>query len=162
MPSNGAAARRRGDRRHRARNAISLFGLAHAGVAFPSPSVGGDLVATRNGVARKFGRALDGASASADRRLCAMRVEGFHDPPPSRARAIFEMAVEAEIGHAVETTLDLIDRLVRQIDIADRKFSPFLEIDNEEYGYLCGARPPCLRQIATVAEKVSSRTKSHR
>ena len=102
-------------------------------------------MATRNGVARKFGRALDGASARADRRLCALRVEGVHDPPPSRTRAIFEMAVQAEIRDAVETTLDLVDRLVRRVAIADREFSPFLEIDDEGYGHLCVAGPTCLR-----------------
>ena len=80
----------------------------------------------------------------------------IHDPPPSGARAIFEMAVEAEVRHAVETMLDLVDRLVRRIAVADREFRALLEIDDEGHGDPRVARPARMRLIAAVAEKVSS------
>ena len=89
---------RLGDRRDGAGDALPLDVLAHAGVALPSPAVRGHLVTARDRVAGKLRRPLDRASAGADRRLDAVRVEHVHDAPPSSARAIFEMAVEAGSG----------------------------------------------------------------
>ena len=162
MPADRPLSCRERDRLDGAGDAISLFGLAHPRMAFPSPAVGGDLVTTRDGVASKFGRALDGAAAGADCRLRAMRVEGVHHPPPPGARAIFKVAVEAEIGHALDAMRDLVDRFIRGIALTDGELRALLEIDDEGHGDPRVAGPARLRELAPIAEKVPAGAEAHR
>ena len=120
VPADRAHARRLGDRGDGAGDALALDFLAHAGVALPSPAMRGDFMPARDRVPRELRRALDRAAAGADRRLDAVASKHVHHAPPSGARAIFEMAVEAEVGQPVEAMLDLVDRLVAIVAIADR------------------------------------------
>jgi hypothetical protein len=87
-------------------------------------------------VLRQMGRTLDRAATAAHRDFGLMGVQQIHDPPPSRAGAIFKMTFDAGV-RALQSMVDLVGGLIDGIAFADGKLRALLEIQHERY---CDAR----------------------
>src|SRR5438128_9290800 len=114
------------DRRDSTGDGLALGRLPHSGVALPTPPMRRDFVPARNRIAGKLGRPLDRASAGTDRRFDIVGVEQVHDTPPRRARAVFEMALDARV-RPFEPMRRLVDAFIDRVAIRDGELPALLE-----------------------------------
>ena len=124
-------------------------------MALPAPAMRRDFVAALNRVACQSRRTLYRSTAGAHCDFAAKSIEQIHQPPPTSARAIFEMALDAWIG-SLDALVDFIDALVAGISFRHREFSTFLEIDNDGNSYSRFVGPARFRWCPRIAKKIAS------
>src|SRR5262245_65301232 len=108
MPTDWRLAVHAPDRLDALRDQRTLLRLVHPGVRLPAPAVALDLIAALRGVLADPRRRLECTGAGIERQRHTVVVGERADAPVADARTIFEMALEAQIGRA----LDLLDYLM--------------------------------------------------
>ena len=80
---------------------------------------------------RDPGRVGERAAAGVERRLDAVAREQLPDARPAGAGAVFEMALHAEIAHALDLLDDLVDVSLRSSPATRLQLGPFLDVDDD-------------------------------
>ena len=141
MPPDGRAPRSGSRRLYGLADSVALALLVHVNMTFPPPAMRGDLVAVRYrffGQPRRCGK---GSSAGVEGRGDPELPEDLTDPWPPGAGPVFEVALHAEVSHALDPLDRLVDGLVRLVPGSDRKLGALLHVDHERQSQLCPAGP---------------------
>jgi len=103
-----------------------------------------DLVAALRGVLTDPWCRLEGASTGIERQRHAVVVSELADAPVADTRAIFEMALEAQIGRPLDLLDHRVDGFVARVASGEEQFRALLDVQHHRHGdarHPASARP---------------------
>src|SRR4030095_6154259 len=119
----------------------TLLRLVHPGVRLPAPAVALDLIAALRGVLTDPRRRLERTGAGIERQRHAVVVGERANAPVADARTIFEMALEAQIGRALDLLDRLMDGFVALVASGEEQLRALLDVEHYRHRDARAARP---------------------
>ena len=141
VPADRRLAVHAADRLDTLRDQRALLRLVHPGVRLPAPAVALDLIAALRGVLADPRRRLERAGAGIERQRHAVVVGELADAPVADARAIFEMALQAQIGRALDLLDRLVDGFVALVAGGEEQLRALLDVQHHRHRDARAARP---------------------
>src|SRR5215510_5923742 len=119
----------------------ALLRLIHPGMRLPAPAVALDLVAALRGVLADPRHRLECTGAGIERQRHTVVVGERADAPVADARTVFEMALEAQIGHALDLLDYLMDGFVALVASGEEQLRALLDVQHHRHRDARAARP---------------------
>src|SRR5262245_48770748 len=141
MPTDRRLAMHAPDRLDALRDQRTLLRLVHPGVRLPAPAVALDLIAALRGGLADPRRRRERAGAGIERQRHAIVIGERANAPVADARAIFEMALEAQIGRALDLLDRLMDGFVALVTSGEEQLRTLLDVEHHRHRDARATRP---------------------
>src|SRR5712691_440029 len=123
-------------------------------MTFPAPAMTLDLVAALRRVLADPRRRFQRPGAGVQRERDAKSIGELADAPVAGARAVFEVAFQAEVRRAFDLLHRLVDRLVALIARRDEELGALFDVEHDRHRDPRAVRPAHVRVAVGVAAQI--------